>query len=135
MSDDRGSVTIWMLGLVLVMLGIGGLVLDLWRVLDAKHRAELLADASAVAGAAMLDDVRYRLDGAVVLDEELARTRARALLATESWVDGSRIVTSPDAIEVIVEDRVELSLLQLLLPSEEAVVVRGRALGSPVLRP
>ena len=61
--------------------------------------------------------------------------RARALLAAESWVDGTLIATSPEAIEVIVEDRVELSLLQLLLPDEDAVVVRGRAVGSPVLRP
>ena len=71
MSGDRGSVTVWMLALALVMLAVGGLVLDLWRVLDAKHRVELLADRSAAAGAAMLDEDRYRSDGVVVLDEDI----------------------------------------------------------------
>ncbi|NND84971.1 MAG: Tad domain-containing protein [Acidimicrobiia bacterium] len=133
MSDDRGSVTIWMLGLVLILLGFGGLVLDLWRVLDAKHRVELIADTAAVAGAGMLDEGTYRRDGLVLLDEPRARQRARSVLP--DGLDDVGIATSPGAITVVVEERVELSLLQLLLPSEEAVVVRGSARGSPVLRP
>lgn len=135
MRDDRGSVTVWMLGLVLVLLGIGGLVLDLWRVLDAKHRVELLADASAVAGAAMLDEAHYRLDGTVALDEGLARERAGVILGAVPTLDAVVITTSPDAITVRVSERVDLSLLGLLIPSEEAIVVRGSARGSPIIRP
>lgn len=133
MTDDRGSVTIWMLGLVLILLGVGGLVLDLWRILDAKHEVELLADAAASAGAGMLDADRYRSDGVVELDEVAARARAMAVLPADTGTVS--ISTSAGSIEVLIEERVDVSLLSLLLPAEEPVVVRGRAIGRPVLRP
>lgn len=133
MSDDRGSVTIWMLGLVLILLGVGGIVLDLWRVLDAKHRVELMADAAALAGAAELDEDRYRSVGAVELDEGAASARARSVLPAD--VGPTWVTASPSTIRVVVEERVELSLLELLLPTEEAVTVRGVASAGPVLRP
>ena len=133
MTDDRGSVTLWTLGLVLILLGVGGLVLDLWRVLDAKHRVELLADTAASAGAAVLDEDRYRSDGAVELDEPAAVDRARSVLPI--GLDGFSISTTPGSIRVVVDERVELSLMELLLPGEEAITVRGVATGSPVLRP
>jgi hypothetical protein len=132
-TDDRGSVTIWTLGLVLILLGVGGLVLDLWRVLDAKHRVELLADTAAAAGAAVLDEDRYRFDGVVELDEPEAASRARSVLP--DGLDGFSISTTPGSIRVLVDERVELSLMELLLPGEEAITVRGVATGSPVLRP
>ena len=38
MASDRGSVTIWVLGLSILLLLFGGLALDYWRGL-ALHRA------------------------------------------------------------------------------------------------
>ena len=136
MSSERGSVTVWMLALVLIVVAVGGLALDLWRILDHKQRMESLADSAAVAGAALLDEGLYRSSGQLALDPTAAESRARAVLSASRMPARSvQVVADAGSITVTLQDPVELSLLALLLPSEEAVVVSGSAVAGPSLRP
>jgi hypothetical protein len=48
-EDDRGSVTIWVLGLAMLLLVFGGLALDYWRALALQRELAAVADSAAVA--------------------------------------------------------------------------------------
>ncbi len=135
MRADRGSVTIWILGLVMVVLGLGGLVLDMWRVLDEKHRLEVIADAAAVAGAGALDEAHYRQTGEIALEPAEARQRAVEVVASAGPVESTSVTIDPGEIRVVLAGSVELGLLGLLLPEEDRVLVRGRATAAPRVYP
>ncbi len=135
MSQDRGSVTIWILGLVMVMIGIGGLVIDLWRVLDEKHAIEVVADAAAAAGAGVIDEARYRQTGDVVLEPVGARDRAAVVISAAGAEAGAAVEADENRVWVVLTRGVDLGLLGFLLPGEGAVLVRGRATGYPRLYP
>lgn len=130
MRSDRGSVTIWMLGLVMVMLAVGGLALDLWRILGEKHRLELIADRAAATGSGALDPLAYRDSGLIVLDEGAARLRALEVVNARGVGDVG-ITTAPTEITVALQGEVSLSLLKLLLPDDEPVTVCGTATAFP----
>ncbi len=37
MNSDDGSITLWLLGVVLIILALGGLAIDLWRGFAARR--------------------------------------------------------------------------------------------------
>jgi secretion/DNA translocation related TadE-like protein len=51
-SNDRGSASLWLLGVGLAVLAFAGAVAAAGSVLVAKHRAQTAADLGALAGAA-----------------------------------------------------------------------------------
>lgn len=113
----RGSVTVWLLGLALMLMPLGGLALDLGRAYSERRALSAAADAAALAGGGALDEARYRRDGTVALDPDLAEDRARASLATQ--LDRAALRTAvvradPGEVTVVVEGSVELTLLRLL---------------------
>ena len=50
-NDEHGMITLWILGLVLVLFAVGGISLDLWRVFGDRRELVSMADAAAAAGA------------------------------------------------------------------------------------
>jgi secretion/DNA translocation related TadE-like protein len=50
-KSDRGSASLWLLGVGLAVLTFGGAVAAAGSVLVAKHRAQTAADLGALAGA------------------------------------------------------------------------------------
>jgi len=114
---ERGSVTLWVLGLCVAVLFVGGLALDLWRALAVRRELAAAADAAATAGANGLDPVALRR-GAIELDPGRAR-----MLATESLrgrpghaaLDGADIAVRGDTVEVQLADGVDFSLLAIFL--------------------
>jgi Flp pilus assembly protein TadG len=119
--DDRGFLTIWLLGLCLLLLVLGGVSLDLWRVFSERQALAGLADSASLAGAAGLDPDAARR-GLVVLDPSDAGGRARASIAGQED-KGSLVVSSvkivvvqnPSEVTVSAEGQVHLTLLRLLL--------------------
>jgi len=119
--DDRGFLSIWLLGLCLLLLVLGGVSLDLWRVFSERQALAGLADSAALAGAGGLDlDTARR--GLVRLDPADATGRARASIAAQpdrgSLVGASvNIVVGQDRSEVTgsADGQVHLLLLRLLL--------------------
>src|SRR5690606_32307296 len=68
MRDDRGSTTIWMLGLSVLLLLFGGLALDFWRGLAFQRELAAVADSAAIAAASGIDEVHFRETGEIRLD-------------------------------------------------------------------
>ena len=64
-SRRAGTVTLWVLGLCVVVLFLGGLGLDLWRGIATRRELSAMADAVATAAANGVDEQALRADGTV----------------------------------------------------------------------
>lgn len=126
MRGERGSVTIWILALSMVLMVLGGLSIDLWRVLAERRLLAATADAAAVAAVSAIDLSLYRdptviptaVDEPVRLDPVAAEQRALESIRR----NGVRLSANPrigfedgdTRIVVQVENRIEFGLLRLL---------------------
>ena len=63
---ESGTVTLWLLGLCLMLFALGGISLDLWRAFSERRALAATADAAALAGASAIDEARYRASGTVL---------------------------------------------------------------------
>lgn len=135
-EDDRGSVTIWVLGLSMLLLVFGGLALDYWRALALQRELASVADSAAIAAASGIDEAFYRETGEVVL--EPARSRGLAEAAVD-WqgVDfvGLDVIVVPETVTVTLIGEVELGLLGVFVDQSEPLTVRASASASPILIP
>jgi Flp pilus assembly protein TadG len=59
-DDERGWMTLWFLGLCVMLLFVGGLSLDLWHAFSERRSLAAAADAGARAGASMIDEQACR---------------------------------------------------------------------------
>lgn len=134
--SDRGSVTIWMLGLSMLLLVFGGLALDYWRGLALQRELAAVADSAAIAGASGIDEEHYRVTGDVVLDPPRARGMATAAVGWQG-VDLVDLVIDiePASVTVTLVGEVELGLLRVLVDQSEPLTVRATATATPVLVP
>jgi len=126
----RGTVTLWLLGLCLMLFALGGISLDLWRGFSDRRSLAATADAAALAGASAIDETRYRASGAVVLVPALAESRARAHIAQQLDRASLRDVSvhaDDEAVTVVVYGEVGFTLLGLLRPGGFAVRVTATA--------
>lgn len=138
MKSDRGSMTIWMLGLSVLLLLFGGLAIDFWRALALQRELSAVADSAAVAAASGIDEARYRESGEVVLDPERARALGVASITGQDVDPMSYDIATDGAglsVIVVVVDTVELGLLGLLVDQTEPLTVRAEATASPRLLP
>ena len=74
-GDESGTITLWLLGVCLLLFALGGISLDLWRGFSARRSMASAADAAALAGASAIDEDAYRRTGVVQLDPALAESR------------------------------------------------------------
>ncbi len=136
MSRDRGSITIWMLGLSLLLLVFGGLSLDYWRALGAQRELAAVADSAALAGASGVDEPRYRETGDLVIDPMRAED-----LVTESvelqGVEVTAITVEADAgsVTVTLTASVDLGLLGVFVDDDTPFTVRAIATALPIVVP
>jgi Flp pilus assembly protein TadG len=128
---ESGTITLWMLGLCLMLFLLGGISLDLWRAFSERRSLAASADAAAVAGASALDEAAYRNSGAVRLVPSDARRRARASLADQldrRALRDARVEATEDAVMITVGGSVNFSLLQIASPGDEfAITVHATA--------
>ena len=134
---QRGTITLWLLGLSVMLLPLGGLGLDLGRAFSARRSFGAAADAAALAGSGALDVDAYRADGTVRLDATLAEARARRSIADQ--LDGEeiravRVHVEEQSVTVEVEGEVELTLLRLVRGAEPFTVTAS-ATARPHVRP
>lgn len=136
MRSERGSVTIWVLGLSLLLLVFGGLALDYWRALATQRELASVADSAAIAGASGIDEEVYRNTGQVVLN--VGRARGLVFDAVR-WQDvevvAADIVVDPEVVTVTLAAQVDLGLLGVLVADDTPLLVRGTASATPVLVP
>lgn len=129
MKREQGSVTLWMLGLVMLVFGVGAISIDLWNVFAQRRALVAVADAAAVAGASGVDEPYFRETGLVVLNPD--RAYARAMQSLQDAPDAAGIEVTDisivgDEVRVALRSEADLTLLGLLAPNE-SVVVTGHA--------
>jgi hypothetical protein len=131
-------VTIWTLGLSVLLLGFGGLAVDFWRALAVQRELAAVADSAVIAAASGIDEGRYRATGEVVVDP----TRAAAIVSAyvgsqdvELAVFEVRTADDGASVSVLVEGNLELGLIGILVGDSEPLTVRAEATAEPLLVP
>jgi Flp pilus assembly protein TadG len=131
--DDSGTITLWLLGVCLLVFALGGISLDLWRGFSARRSLATAADAAALAGASAIDEAVYRTSGVVQLDPALAESRARAHVVRQLDVGALRTVdvrADQEAVTVVVRGEIGFTLLGVVDPGG-ALAVRVTATATP----
>ncbi len=133
MSSDRqrGSVTVWLMLVPLLVVVLGGLSVDLWAGLSTRSRLAAIADDAAAAGATAVSVPAVRQpDQRVLLDTDEAVRRATAAVDEHpevGLVTGRRATADAQLVTVVVEGRHDFLLLGLLGTGSTPVLVRGHA--------
>ena len=138
LRDESGTVVVWVLGLSVALMFLGGLSLDVWRAFTERRVLAGMADGAAVAGASAIDEQDWRTTGVIQLDGDLALARTAAYLSNHpSWdvTITETINVGPGGIEVILEKEVEFSLLRILIDADDHFDVSVTAFASPAASP
>lgn len=127
--DDDGFIALWVLGVAVMVLFVGGLTLDFWRVVAAQRDVAAAVDGAAVAGSSGLDEAAFRGSGGRVvrLDPERARELAAENLGSQPNSDrlvDVAIDASAERVSVEAGRQVEFTLLKVFLGREAPFVVR-----------
>lgn len=131
-ADERGSITVWTLGMVLIVLFLGAISFDLWSGFSTRREYAGAADQAAQAGANALDEALFRSTGERKLDPQRARTLAEENLAAQALQDVTDVVIEADPDQVIVEltATVDVGLLRIF-GGGDPLVVHVRSIGQP----
>ena len=129
--SERGSVTMWMLGLAFALMTLGVLSVDLWALIAERRELTSLADASAVAAVSAVDETAWRQHGALRLDRRLAEARALAGLEPELE---PRIEFDADGVTVRVSLSRTVETALLGLAGRELVTVGASSRAVAILR-
>ncbi len=131
--NERGAAMLWVLGLSVIVLFLGGISLDLWRAFEVRQDLAAMADSAAAAGASQIDVEVFRGSGDVVLDTAAAEAAARTSLAGQQ--DASRITldptigfndpSAPTEISVTLEGELRFTLLKILPFDDNSIPVRA----------
>ena len=138
LRGDSGTVVVWILGLSVGLLFLGGLSLDLWRAFTERRVLAGMADGAVVAGATALDEATWREFGTLQLNPTLADDRAMIYLTSHASWDTEiteSITAVPGGIEVILEKEVEFTLLRILIDTEDRFEVSVNAFAAPEVQP
>ena len=137
--NERGSITLWTLGLTVMVLFLGGISLDLWRAFEVRQDLAAMADSAANAGASRIDGATYRETGVLELDPSAAREAVTANLDAQQDRDriSSRVppVVDGAVISVTLEGEVDFSLLNIFLLGAGPVEVRATGSAEAVSAP
>jgi Flp pilus assembly protein TadG len=115
--DEHGTITLWILGLSISLLFLGGLSLDLWRAVAERRQLSSMADSAAAAAANGIDLEALR-SGTLHLDPVRARAIALASLDEDphsAALDAVDVEFTGDRITVTLRDHVRFSLLGIFM--------------------
>jgi Flp pilus assembly protein TadG len=132
--SERGSVTVFVLGLCVLMLFVGGLALDLWRAFSERVALASAADAAAAAGANALDAGHFRRTGEARLDPARAEQLALDSIAAQAdrrSLTGATAEASAEAVTVTAVGRVDFTLLRIFLSGEDPFTVTVSSTADP----
>ena len=131
--DERGTMTLWVLGLCVAVLFLGGLSLDLWRVIAVRRSLVAMADAGATAGANGLDRGRAAAGSCCAsIRCWRAREATDALEEQTGWsaVDAADVDVVGNRVTVTVQAHVDFTLLGIFVHGDP-VEVRASASAEP----
>jgi len=115
--SERGTITLWVLGLCIALMFLGGLSLDLWRAVAERRQLSSMVDSAATAAANGVDVEALR---AGTLRRDPVRARAIALASLDedahsSALDGVDIAVVGNRVTVTLRDQVRFSLLGIFM--------------------
>jgi Flp pilus assembly protein TadG len=116
-EDEHGTITLWVLGLCIALMFLGGLSLDLWRAIAERRELSSMADTAATAAANGIDVDALR-NGALRIDPARARALALASLgedAHSSVLDRVDVEIVGNRVTVTLRDHVRFSLLGIFM--------------------
>jgi Flp pilus assembly protein TadG len=122
--DQRGTITLWVLGLTVAVLFLSGLGVDLWHAIATRREVSLMADTAATAGANGLDESALR-GGRLQLDNRRVLALVAAQLAqypSSAHLVDEEVTTNGVRVTVVLRERVRFSLLGIFMPGEEFTV-------------
>lgn len=127
--EEKGQVTILVLGFALVAFAVAGLAVDGTRAFLMRRSMQAAADAATLAAAGELDVVRYYESGGeqVWLDPAAARAVAQDWLAARGLPATAIIETTPQGVALVLRGRVRATFLGLVGIDELPVAVEARA--------
>jgi Flp pilus assembly protein TadG len=127
---QRGTITIWVLGLCVALLFLGGLGADFWHAIAVRRQLSATADAAATAGANGLDEQQLRA-GKIQIDPARARALADEVIAQEAPPDASAsIEIDANQVTVTMSARVNFTLLGIFMRGQ-GFAIRVRASARP----
>ena len=129
---DRGFVTVWALGMVLIVMFLGAISFDLWSGFATRRDYAGAVDQAAQAGANALNQDHFRATGERKLDADRAEQLASENLATHGLANVTGVLIDATADEVVVEvtGAVDVGLLRIF-GGGDPLVVHVRAVGQP----
>ncbi|MDW3212641.1 MAG: pilus assembly protein TadG-related protein [Ilumatobacteraceae bacterium] len=129
---DEGSVTVWTLGVVLIVMFVGAISFDLWSGFATRREYSGAADQAAQAGANALDESLFRSTGQRKLDPARAEQLAADNLAAQGLeqITGVAIDATTDEVVVELTTEVDVGLLRIF-GGGDPLVVHVRAIGQP----
>lgn len=128
--DENGMVTVWVLGLLVIILPLVGIAIDCWRVIAADSALSSAVDAAAVAGANGVDEAAYRDRGVDVLDPARAEAIAHDVFAAQPeavQVWDLSITADPGQITVSARLDVSFSIARMFHPNPVPVTASATA--------
>jgi len=111
--DERGSATVFVLGMAVVLLVCAGLVLDGGRAMNARMRVADNVEQAARAGAQQIDVAHLRATGNVQLNEPAAEARAQSFISSFGYPT-VRVRVVGGRITVEAKDTVDAQMLKLI---------------------
>jgi Flp pilus assembly protein TadG len=135
--DETALISLWLLGLSVMLLMLGGVSIDLWHVFSERRALVGIADAAAYAGASGLDEAAFRDRGDVVLSPTAAKDNALAAITAQQHVvaldAAPEITVTSGAVTVTLQAAVELTLLRLLAPGIDTIGLAVTSTAEPHL--
>lgn len=127
---ERGAASIFVLGMSLVLLVCGGLVVDGGLAINARMRIADDAEQAARVGADSIDEATLRSTGDLVIDKDLAGTRAAGYLQNLGYAPGEYDIALGDGgVVVQISDRSDTTLLKLV--GINSYEINARATATP----
>lgn len=81
--SEHGSIQLFMLGLGVAILLLGGISFDLWRLIGERRELSALADSAAIAATSGIDAEFFRTQGLSRLDPALVEEQIGAVMAQQ----------------------------------------------------
>lgn len=133
--NEKGSITLWMVGLVMVVFAIGGIAIDLWRGLAAHRQVAAVVDSAAIAAGSGVDEERWRATGELSLDPMRVDERVAAVAADADFAVTLSVVVAADGSSATVEGATAVDLTLLGILTDGPLEVTARASALPVVSP
>lgn len=131
--EDRGHITMWVLGMVLVVSFIGWMSVGAWSAFGERQELSAAADQAAQAGATALDLTTVRTTNIRQLDPDEAEARAWDSLARQDLGDISNVAVSATAqrVTVTIESEISTGLLGVFADDNQPFRISVTAIGTP----